>query len=85
MRKLKLNVDALAVESFAPATGGTLRGTVVGQGTYVGNTCGFPCNPEFTLTCVCENSGLQPPIVCGTLPENTCVITANCTGAGGNG
>lgn len=85
MRKLKLDVDALTVDSFAPARGATRRGTVVGQGTYVRDTCGYPCNPEFTWTCVCENSGVAPQGVCGTLAANTCQVTACCTDRGGDG
>jgi hypothetical protein len=80
MRKLKLNVDALTVESFAPATGEEVRGTVVGQGTYVGETCGFGCNPEFTWTCVCQGTGLgvscvDPQGVCGVITAKDCGLT----------
>jgi hypothetical protein len=55
MKKLKLEVEELAVESFATDGGAAMSGTVEAYGTFGGNTCGpeNSCGPQ---TC--------PPAMC---------------------
>lgn len=43
MKKLALNIDDLQVDSFEPAAPADSRGTVVGNGTVIGNTCAPSC------------------------------------------
>jgi len=54
MRKLRLDLDELAVESFAPADSATARGTVRGLASLYWEDCspsetcagaGWPCDP----------------------------------------
>jgi hypothetical protein len=64
-RKLKLDLGALHVESFAPATAEIVRGTVHGHwsnGTYCYNTCN------------CANDSVPGYASCGT----TCQEPTNC-------
>jgi hypothetical protein len=52
MRRLKLNVDALVVESFQTAPVGLPRGTVRAHGAATAQTCGIAtCNPTCPNTC----------------------------------
>jgi hypothetical protein len=55
MKKLKLQMDDLLVESFATASAAGPRGTVEAHNTFRGNTCGAEntCGPQ---TC--------PPMYC---------------------
>ncbi|HVH11450.1 MAG TPA: hypothetical protein VM759_00290 [Longimicrobium sp.] len=87
MRKLKLDVDELTVETFGPAETTEPRGTVVGLATRIGETCGYACNYEYTWTCYCQNTGYEvscpnPQGICGTVPAYGCEATAYCTGGG---
>lgn len=70
MKKLKLAMEELAVESFATSAESRGRGTVEAHNTFRGNTCGAEntCGPE---TC--------PPMYCviGTDPIN-CGGTIGC-------
>lgn len=58
MRKLRLEIDALTVESFATAREMALEGTVEAFGTFRGNTCGpeNTCGPQTCgqLMCVID-------------------------------
>ena len=63
MRKIRLEVDALAVQSFATDAAREARGTVVAHNTNAGYTCvyhctfrGFTC--EGGLTCGCPDTPL---------------------------
>jgi len=77
MRKLKLDVDGLAVESFTTADRAPGTGTVRGHGTFRGSTCGpeNTCGPQTCgdLYCVIETGD----------PLN-CPATGGC-GTGGTG
>ncbi|HEX6041081.1 hypothetical protein [Longimicrobium sp.] len=62
MRKIKLNVETLRVESFTPDEGPAERGTVVGHVSRVQEGCVYPtavyhsCQPGETVdqyTCRC--------------------------------
>jgi hypothetical protein len=62
MRKVKLNVESLHVESFTPAEEQPQRGTVVGHVSRVHDGCVYPtavyhsCQPGVTygeFTCFC--------------------------------
>lgn len=81
MRKLKLDLDHLAVESFdTNPPEGAQRGTVLGLAptrfdtclcTGGGATCGLSCDPG------CDNSvGGTCDVSC----NGTCVGSCNCTG-----
>ena len=88
MRKLKLNVDELTVESFGPGKIDEPRGTVMGQATRVGETCGYEGNYDYTWTCYCQPTAIElscanPYGECGTTPDYGCAPTAFCTGGGG--
>jgi hypothetical protein len=75
MRKLKLDIDHLAVESFEPAPGLDGEGTVVGHITARTNECGGEC-PTGALgyTCVdCNNTGYEG----GTMDRCTYAPTMN--------
>ena len=51
MKKLRLDLENLKVDSFATTSGTTpAKGTVFGQDTDVGLTCGAGCNTE-DLSC----------------------------------
>lgn len=61
MRKLRLEIDELAVESFATVSGLGQAGTVDAFGTQFGNTCGAvrTCGPQTCgqLVCVLDTDG----------------------------
>lgn len=61
MKKLKLVVEQLAVESFATAASGVAAGTVHGYGTQVGDTCQAvnSCGPQTCgqAYCVIDTDG----------------------------
>jgi len=61
MKKLRLEVDELAVESFATVAGMGQAGTVEAFGTQFGNTCGAvrTCGPQTCgdLICVLDTNG----------------------------
>ena len=56
MKKLKLDVDELAVESFATVAGLSQTGTVEAFHTQFGNTCGAEatCGPQTCGQVACE-------------------------------
>ncbi|HEX5870335.1 MAG TPA: pinensin family lanthipeptide [Longimicrobium sp.] len=66
MKKLKLQIEQLAVESFATAAAAQARGTVQAHGTVVGYTCGAgaTCGPETCgeLYCIPHTDN---PNICG--------------------
>jgi hypothetical protein len=79
MRKVRLELDTLVVETFAPAEARTERGTVRGHASlywedcYQTETCDpavYPCGPS-QQSCA------------GTCYENTCA--PGCGGGGGGG
>jgi len=75
MRKLKLEIDALAVESFDTAHPGDSRGTVAGNATVFGTGGCYSCDLSRCVeTCgdSCDNS----------LDYCTCACTDDCTVAG---
>jgi hypothetical protein len=59
MKKLRLQVDALRVESFAPAAAAAERGTVRGE-EMSGASCPYDCTLRGVtcdgLTCRCQNT-----------------------------
>ena len=71
MKKLKLQMEELAVESFTTDATTPMRGTVQGHNSLGGNTCGAErtCGPQ---TC--------PPMYCsfGTDPGACSPDTLNC-------
>jgi len=75
MPKLKLEIDALAVESFDTVPAGDARGTVEGNATFLGTGGCYTCDATRCVeTChdSCDNS----------LDYCTCACTADCTAAG---
>lgn len=63
MKKMRLNPDQLAVESFPTADGETwAQGTVHGRGSGLG--CGSQdlCDPSYSADgeCICGNHDTQP-------------------------
>jgi hypothetical protein len=77
MKKLKLEIEELAVESFATAEGTAEPGTVRAYATEMGRTCGFDntCGPETCgdMHCILDSQNMN---LCGTGgcpgPTNTC-------------
>ncbi len=75
MKKLRLKLDALAVESFEPAPAEEMRGTVAAHAPtnpnahtcdpFVGTCFGFTC----FRTCIC--TGPANPGTCG--PGDACI------------
>jgi hypothetical protein len=92
MRKLRLNVDAIVVETFRTASGAPFAGTVHGAGYPAyrmdsgGSDCencwtADPCTniPIETCTCGCDPT---VPITPGTDPmpaASGCAATSECT------
>lgn len=83
MKKLKLQVDQLAVESFTTSAPAMPRGTVEAHGTFIDNTCGpeRTCGPQTCgdLYCVigtdpinCGPSGASCPPPCPVPTINGC-------------
>jgi hypothetical protein len=73
MHKLKLELDALAVESFDTVDAGGARGTVAGNATFFGTGGCYSCDASRCIeTCreTCDNS----------LDYCTCACTAVCSG-----
>lgn len=72
MKKLKLQVEQLAVESFTTSDGTAPRGTVEAHGTFIDNTCGAErtCGPQTCgdLYCVIGTD----PINCGPTGGLSC-------------
>jgi hypothetical protein len=60
MKKLRLELEQLSVESFATAAAGIPQGTVEGYGTFRGNTCQAvnTCGPQTCgqLYCVIDTA-----------------------------
>ncbi|HET6229808.1 MAG TPA: hypothetical protein VFE05_06980 [Longimicrobiaceae bacterium] len=99
MKKLKLEIDQLAVESFTTSPGMEGHGTVQGFGTQFGRTCGAvnTCGPQTCgdMYCVIDTGdacggtvGCPAPTV-GCQPPSgmlSCVgcTTQNYTNAGGD-
>ncbi|SOD02329.1 hypothetical protein SAMN05216486_10311 [bacterium JGI 053] len=76
MRKLKLEIDELLVETFATSTAAVERGTVEGNATFLGTGACRSCVDlsRCIETCgdTCDNS----------LDYCTCACTADCTNVG---
>jgi len=53
MRKLQLNVEELAIESFEPGEGASNDGTVLAHQTEVGGPCGAN---DTCVTCIAMNT-----------------------------
>jgi hypothetical protein len=68
MRKIKLSVEGLRVESFATAATERGEGTIFGNAKTIDNTC-YPC-PSAIDAC--------PSVFAATLPCNGCVGTELC-------
>ena len=69
MKKLKLDLDDLRVESFATAPGGDAKGTVVGYATEpVWTVCYFTCNVTCNGAETCDTcgGGGQTDLDCGS-------------------
>lgn len=66
MKKLRLNIEQLAVESFTTSLSPQPRGTVQAHGTVIGDSCGpeRTCGPETCgeLYCIPHT---ENPNVCG--------------------
>jgi hypothetical protein len=69
MKKIKLNLESLRVESFSTHTAGRDRGTVLGHAKTYENTCS-PCGSAI------DNCPSVYPAA--TLPCNGCVGTELC-------
>ncbi|HEX8831725.1 MAG TPA: hypothetical protein VF705_11185 [Longimicrobium sp.] len=75
MRRLTLNVDALAVETFEMDTGPAARGTVRGHDSdeaLIPTTDWKTCR-----TCPIGCVGSQQPDTCGDICSNPCVTVYN--------
>jgi hypothetical protein len=68
MRKIKLSIEGLRVESFATAATERGNGTIFANAKTIDNTC-YPC-PSAIDQC--------PSVWGGTLPCNGCVDTDFC-------
>lgn len=82
MKKLKLEIEQLSVESFATATEKAPLGTVEAHGTMKGSTCGAEntCGPQTCGQMMCV---IETEFPCGGGGTNTCPPgTANCPTAG---
>jgi hypothetical protein len=84
MRKLKLEIDALQVETFAPTAGRAGTGTVRGHLTAYYEICSPDQTGEQTCTCeptcnadTCYNCGGTGG--CGTVNEPACTSTCQPT------
>jgi hypothetical protein len=87
MKKLKLQLDDLAVDSFTTSQAAGPRGTVEAHNTFRGNTCQAvnTCGPQTCLPawCVIETAD---PIACGSAGCGSTACppgTANCPTGGG--
>jgi hypothetical protein len=64
MKKLKLEVEALHVETFSPeAAAHASVGTVRGQEVTTPESCGCPVT-DLAHTCTCPNTSNGPPCFC---------------------
>ena len=76
MKKLKLNLEDLKVESFqtTPEAEGSEEGTVFGFGEHTGQTyCDAPCFPTICNENTCNG------FTCGGTCSNTCLATCSYT------
>lgn len=86
MKKLKLQMEALAVESFTTSQAGPPRGTVEAHNTFRGNTCGAEnsCGPQTCPPLYCSFG--TDPMACGdtlNCPTPACPQTGACATGGG--
>lgn len=75
MRKIKLSLDGLAVESFATvAVSDARRGTVQAFVTRPRDTCTFEWNPTYAPTCAnsCESCAGSCAATCDATCAYTC-------------
>ena len=77
MKKLRLEIEQLAVESFATAAATAPRGTVQAHGTQFDNTCGpeNTCGPQTCLDAYCVRTETFDPCLSAGCPP--------CSGGGG--
>lgn len=85
MKKLKLAMEDLAVESFATSQGDGPRGTVEAHGTQLGRTCGAvaTCGPQTCGGFICVIDTADP---CGGsfgCPTPACPPATNTCPTGG--
>ena len=88
MKKLRLRMEDLAVDSFTTSQAARLRGTVEAHNTFRGNTCGAEntCGPQTCppMYCVIETGD---PLACGATlgcDTPTCPpATSTCPTGGG--
>jgi hypothetical protein len=78
MKKLKLQMEDLAVESFATASAAGPRGTVEAHNTFRGSTCGAEntCGPQ---TCPPMYCVIETAFPCGGGTAGTCPPGTNTT------
>jgi hypothetical protein len=87
MKKIKLEVDNLSVESFATEREPAPRGTVDGHFTAVRDGCQYPtpsCEPGQTygeFTCFCLYGRTDEHICCNS--DIHCTVTCQCGGGTG--
>lgn len=74
--KLKLDLDAIRVETFVTGGGDAHSGTVYGLGVSEFGTCGDACHPTnaHVVTCV---GGITPPSAGGTCYCESAACTGN--------
>ncbi len=85
MKKLKLSLENLAVESFATSAPFQPRGTVEAHGTWVDPTCGpeRTCGPQTCgqMVCVIGTDPIECPVVSGAFTcAQTCTVGPGPTG-----
>lgn len=85
MKKLKLQVEDLTVESFTTSDAAGLRGTVEAHNTFRGNTCQAvnTCGPQTCLPAYCVIETGDPFACSGGCDTPACPPgSANCPTAG---
>ncbi|HEX6911890.1 MAG TPA: hypothetical protein VF142_15915 [Longimicrobium sp.] len=82
MKKLKLEMEDLAVESFTTSPVGGPRGTVEAHGTWIDHTCGAEntCGPQTCGEMYCVIG--TDPIECGATGAASCAGCGPATGSG---
>lgn len=82
MRKIRLDVDALRVESFDTGAGWPARGTVHGRHHTWEAGCGEPPPEDSIFVCPAPTAALTCANTCGTC-DVTCGSTCGCGGTYG--
>lgn len=83
MKKLRLQMDDLAVESFTTSNAGGGRGTVEGHNTLGGDSCGAEntCGPQTCGAVYCVRDTVDP-LACGGGGSGGCT-SVGCPGPTG--